>query len=54
MYEWRLPDTGREHFEAMRQDIEARQAVCWNIDLDQAVKDARMDLRRRLGVTTKE
>ncbi len=54
LYEWRLPGTGREHFEAMRRDIEERQAICWNIDLDKAVMEARMDLRRRLGVTVRK
>ncbi|KAK3302999.1 uncharacterized protein B0T15DRAFT_486526 [Chaetomium strumarium] len=50
LYEWRLPNTGKEHFESMRKDIEERQAVCWGIDLDRAIADAREDLRRRLAV----
>lgn len=54
LYEWRLPGTGREHFEAMRKDIEGRQAVCWGVDLDKAIEKARADLKTRLGVPTKE
>jgi salicylate hydroxylase len=49
LYEWRLPNTGRENFEAMRKDIEERQAVCWGIDLDKAVLEAKADLSRRRG-----
>jgi salicylate hydroxylase len=47
LYEWRLPKTGKDHFDAMRKDIEGRQAVCWGIDLDKAIQEAREDLRRR-------
>ncbi len=53
VYEWNLPQTGRDYFEAMQKDIAARQAVCWGVDLDKAVVEAKADLRRRLGVTTK-
>ena len=53
VYEWRLPQTGRDYFEAMQKDIEGRQAVCWGVDLDKAVVEAKTDLRRRLGVTAK-
>jgi salicylate hydroxylase len=47
LYEWRLPNTGKGSFESMRKDIEERQAVCWGIDLDKAILEARDDLRRR-------
>jgi salicylate hydroxylase len=47
LYQWRLPNTGKENFEAMRKDIEERQAVCWGIDLDKAILEARDDLWRR-------
>ncbi|KAK3290939.1 uncharacterized protein B0H64DRAFT_451521 [Chaetomium fimeti] len=47
LYQWRLPDTGKEHFEAMRRDVETRQAVCWGIDLEKVIQEARVDLRRR-------
>ena len=53
VYEWRLPGAGSEHFEAMQKDIEGRQAVCWGVDLDKAIEDARTDLKRRLGVSTR-
>jgi salicylate hydroxylase len=53
LYEWRLPNTGKDHFEAMRKDIEARQAVCWGIDLDKAIQEAKEDLKRRRGVVAK-
>jgi salicylate hydroxylase len=53
LYEWRLPNTGKDHFEAMRKDIQARQAVCWGIDLDQAIQEAKEDLKRRGGETAK-
>ncbi|KAK4118001.1 FAD/NAD(P)-binding domain-containing protein [Parathielavia appendiculata] len=52
LYEWRLPNTGKEHFEAMRKDIEERQVVCWGIDLDKTIREAKDDLRRRRGVLT--
>jgi salicylate hydroxylase len=54
LYEWRLPNTGKGHFESMRKDIEERQAVCWGIDLDKAIAEARGDLRRRLAVANKD
>ncbi|KAH6649348.1 hypothetical protein F5144DRAFT_634596 [Chaetomium tenue] len=47
LYQWRLPNTGRDNFEVMRKDIETRQAVCWGIDLEKAIREAREDLRRR-------
>lgn len=48
LYEWRLPDTGKEFFERMREDIQGRQAVCWGVDLDAAIREAKDDLHRRL------
>ncbi|KAH6844612.1 hypothetical protein B0I37DRAFT_398248 [Chaetomium sp. MPI-CAGE-AT-0009] len=47
LYEWRLPNAGKENFEAMREDIETRQAICWGIDLEKAIQEAQVDLRRR-------
>ncbi|KAK3901228.1 hypothetical protein C8A05DRAFT_45078 [Staphylotrichum tortipilum] len=50
VYEWRLPGTGRGHFEAMREGIQARQGVCWGINLDRAIREAKEYLRsRRVG-----
>ncbi|KAL2192352.1 hypothetical protein P885DRAFT_47857 [Corynascus similis CBS 632.67] len=53
LYEWRLPNTGKEHFENMRQDIERRQAICWGADLDEMVMKARANLRSRRKRATK-
>jgi len=53
LYEWRLPNTGKEHFETMRQDIERRQAICWGADLDEMVMKARANLRSRRKRATK-
>ncbi|KAK4038532.1 hypothetical protein C8A01DRAFT_17381 [Parachaetomium inaequale] len=53
LYEWRLPNTGKEYFEDMRKDIEERQAVCWGVDLDKVVLEAKADLRRRRGAEMK-
>ncbi len=53
VYDWRLPQTGRDYFEAMQRDIEGRQAVCWGIDLDKAIVEAKTDLRKRYDVTAK-
>ncbi|KAK4235967.1 hypothetical protein C8A03DRAFT_17345 [Achaetomium macrosporum] len=53
LYEWRLPNTGKGWFETMRKDIEERQAVCWGIDLDKAIAEAREDVRRRLAVASR-
>lgn len=50
VYEWQLPRTGRGYFEEMKQDIEARQLVCWEVDLDGEIGEAKSDLKRRLGV----
>jgi salicylate hydroxylase len=47
VYEWRLPNTGKDSFEAMRKDIEERQAVCWKVDLDKMISEARVELQRR-------
>lgn len=52
LYEWRLPKTGKENFEAMQKDIEERQAVCWGIELEKAISEARDDLRRRRKTAT--
>jgi salicylate hydroxylase len=46
LYEWRLPNTGKENFEAVRKDIETRQAICWGVDLERMIQEARADLRR--------
>lgn len=47
LYEWRLPNTGKENFEAMRNDIETRQAICWGVDLDKMIHEARVDFKQR-------
>ncbi|KAK4183292.1 putative salicylate hydroxylase [Podospora australis] len=44
LYEWRLPDLGKQDFEKMREDIEGRQDCCWGYDLDRATRDARQRL----------
>lgn len=51
LYQWRLPNTGRDNFDAMRVDVETRQVVCWGVDLDKAIREARADLRRRRCAT---
>ncbi|KAK4153461.1 hypothetical protein C8A00DRAFT_43640 [Chaetomidium leptoderma] len=53
LYEWRLPNTGKENFEGMKKDIEDRQAICWGIDLDKAIREAKADLRQRTSQATK-
>ncbi|KAK3936837.1 salicylate 1-monooxygenase sala [Diplogelasinospora grovesii] len=49
-YEWRNKEIGTD-FEKMEKDINARQGMCWDVDLDKMLVEAREDLGRRLGKT---
>ncbi|CAK7228965.1 hypothetical protein SCUCBS95973_007061 [Sporothrix curviconia] len=47
LYEWRA--RGRD-FEAIADEVRARQAFIWDIDLDEAMAKAKEDLARRLAL----
>ena len=48
IYEWRSAVVRTRWGEDAQAEIERRQEFIWNIDLDEAVREARADLARRL------
>ncbi|KAK4195430.1 putative salicylate hydroxylase [Triangularia verruculosa] len=54
LYQWRIPEfSGQERFEKMKADIEQRQKVCWDFDMESAIERAERDLKELLDTATR-